>query len=142
MTLPVSGPISFSDLQTEYGDTGSLSASELYRGGGIVPETVLDVGAFTGYLYSTGATAYYMATDNTNNSGFRWYWGDFITIGPYLENNHIYNGYQYNYGNYQESSNGFDLYEVRRRTYVNSTANTSVPASGELDLSNFYGGRG
>lgn len=37
MALPASGSISFSQIRTELGDTGSISYSDLYRGGSLVP---------------------------------------------------------------------------------------------------------
>ena len=36
MTLPSSGAISFDNLRTEYGNTGSIALSEMYRGGSFV----------------------------------------------------------------------------------------------------------
>lgn len=38
MALPASGAISFSDIRTEFGDTGSISYADLYRGGSIVED--------------------------------------------------------------------------------------------------------
>src|SRR6185312_7251189 len=37
MTLPSSGPLSFSALQGEFGGSNPISLSEYYRGGGLVP---------------------------------------------------------------------------------------------------------
>jgi hypothetical protein len=37
MTLPASGPLSLSDIQTEFGGTNPISLSEYYAGGGLVP---------------------------------------------------------------------------------------------------------
>lgn len=39
MALQTSGAISIGDLRTEFGDTGSSSLSEFYRGGSLVPNT-------------------------------------------------------------------------------------------------------
>ena len=39
MSLPTSGPISLSMIRTEFGLSGTVSMSQLYRGGGIVPNT-------------------------------------------------------------------------------------------------------
>ena len=39
MALQTSGTISIGDLRTEFGDTGSSSLSEFYRGGSLVPNT-------------------------------------------------------------------------------------------------------
>jgi hypothetical protein len=37
MTIPSGGPISLTDIQTEFGGTVPVSLSEYYRGGGLVP---------------------------------------------------------------------------------------------------------
>jgi hypothetical protein len=37
MALPTSGPLSLSDIQTEFGGTNPISLSEYYAGGGLVP---------------------------------------------------------------------------------------------------------
>jgi hypothetical protein len=37
MTLPTSGPLSLSDIQTEFGGSNPISLSEYYAGGGLVP---------------------------------------------------------------------------------------------------------
>lgn len=39
MALPTSGQISLSMIRTEFGVSGTVSMSQLYRGGGIVPNT-------------------------------------------------------------------------------------------------------
>lgn len=39
MPLPSSGPISFSDIQSQFGGTNPISLSEYYRGGGFVTNT-------------------------------------------------------------------------------------------------------
>lgn len=38
MVLPVSGSLSFSDIRSEFGDTGSISFADMYRGGTIIPD--------------------------------------------------------------------------------------------------------
>jgi hypothetical protein len=37
MTLPTSGPLSLSNIQTEFGGSNPISLSEYYAGGGLVP---------------------------------------------------------------------------------------------------------
>lgn len=37
MTLPASGPLSFTDIQTEFGGTNPIGLNEYYAGGGLVP---------------------------------------------------------------------------------------------------------
>ncbi len=45
MTLPSSGPLTLSDIQTEFGGSNPISLSEYYRGGGYVPSSVSAVPA-------------------------------------------------------------------------------------------------
>ena len=52
MPLPSSGPISFSNIQTEFGGTNPISLSEYYAGGALVPGTA--TGTF-GAVPSSGA---------------------------------------------------------------------------------------
>lgn len=47
MALQSSGAISLQDLKTEFGDTGSSSLSEFYRGGSLVPNTGTNIGVPT-----------------------------------------------------------------------------------------------
>lgn len=47
MALQSSGQISIGDLKTEFGDTGSSSLSEFYRGGSLVPNTGTNAGVPT-----------------------------------------------------------------------------------------------
>jgi len=42
MPLPSSGPLSFSDLQSQFGGTNPISLSEYYRGGGFVTNTAVN----------------------------------------------------------------------------------------------------
>jgi len=44
MSIPNSGPISFSALQTEFGGTNPISLSEYYRNGGLVPDSAVNAG--------------------------------------------------------------------------------------------------
>ena len=69
MTIQASGTISFSDLQTEWGDSGSISMSELYKDGGSigVASSVLEVGS------TTGPRGYYVGV-GTNVNGSNYYW--------------------------------------------------------------------
>ena len=39
MVLPISGPLRFSQIQSEFNQTGDFVLSDHYRGGGIVPAT-------------------------------------------------------------------------------------------------------
>lgn len=85
MTLPNSGPLSFSQIQTEFGGSNPIGLNEYYRGGANVPSHAntsgipssgaiavanfygkSNVGPVTTYQYSLGA-----GTDSTNvSTGF------------------------------------------------------------------------
>ena len=73
MALPASGPISFSDLQTEYGDSGSISMSELYKDGGSigVVSTVLEIGAWNP---TSGEYQYYFGAGYGSPPGGNYFW--------------------------------------------------------------------
>ena len=43
MVLQSSGPISFSNIQTEFGGTNPIQLSEYYRGAGFVPSTITQI---------------------------------------------------------------------------------------------------
>jgi len=152
MTLQASGAISFSDLQTEYGDTGSISASQLYRGGSIVPSEVFEEGSYTAYQYNPDTTlpgGYQWLVDNNQDyiSQIRWD-GPLVSgsggAGTAATTELVSGDYRYNRGAFQKF--GVDplisYYSVRRRFEGNVPANTTVPENGTIDLSDFYGGRG
>lgn len=42
MPLPSSGEISLGDIQTEFGGSNPISISEYYKGGGLVPDTIVN----------------------------------------------------------------------------------------------------
>ena len=88
MTLPASGTLSFSDLQTEFTGVNPISLSEYYRSGGngYVPSTVPDAVTASSLTGSYAPNARYPAIGgfdpaiNSSNTGGRLYrhalWGD------------------------------------------------------------------
>lgn len=156
MTLQASGAISFSDLQTEYGDTGPISASELYRNGSLVPTNIVSVGTWGPYLHTIPFNNE-VVWNYDGNGNTSWYYRahstERVALGSgnpnqsqvILSNNGLY---QYQCGPNvppdRSAGNGtnYASYQIRARTYANDSVNTDVPASGTITLSDFYGGRG
>lgn len=150
MALQSSGAISFSDLQTEWSDTGSISMSELYKDGGAigVASSVLEVGSYgPSYGYYFGVTGGAGGPGNQN-----YYWA--VTGGTaslvYANSSvgsgvtgtsYIAGGFQYVRGSFFYNDGSSNFYLIARRTYANTTVNTDVPTSGTITLSDFYGGR-
>lgn len=144
MALQASGPISFSDIQTEWGDTGSISMSELYKDGGSigVASSVLEVGS------TTGPRGYYFGI-GTNVNGLNYYWipNSGLTWGSTNQGNPgggtsiVLGGFQYFRGAFFYTDGATNFYQVSRRSYNNVTVNTDVPTSGIITLADFYGGR-
>lgn len=144
MTIQTSGPISFQTLQNEFGGSHPISMNEYYRGGSYVPTTVGGAaGAWSSYQGNT--STYYWRTIGTTDT-IRWAnvqktsgaYSTTVTVG----------GYQYQRGTLHSSVSGGKAdpvtyyYRVRRRVAASSTSvNTSVPASGAVSMSQFYGGR-
>lgn len=142
MALQTSGAISLSQVQSEFGGGNPISMSEYYRGGANVPTTVSGAaGAWSSY--QGNVLTYYWYTIDTYDI-IRWAnvqkasgaYGTTVTAG----------GYEYQRGSLFASTGGGGeggpseyFYRVRRR--VAGTVNTSVPASGAVSMSQFYGGR-
>lgn len=153
MALQSSGSISLADLQSEYGGSSPISMSEYYRNGGLVPNSISTTGpgSYTSYGYSRnhrdwnlfvfGTINWGGSTITSNNSGININTTTF-SIG----------GHDYQRGNFQESvtsgSGKFTVtrshYSIRRRVSsvtTTTSVNQSVPTSGTISLSQFYGGR-
>ena len=77
MALPTSGPISLSMIRTEFGVSGTVSMSQLYRGGGIVPNTPANAAVPTSgtikfsNLYGATKVSLSVTATDINNSVFR-----------------------------------------------------------------------
>jgi len=157
MTLQSSGTISLSQLQGEYGGSNPISLSEYYRNGSLVPNALTSSstgpGAYTAYQYNVnsyywstfvfGSIRWNNSTITSNNTGIS-YNSTTFSIG----------GYDYQRGTYVQSITSGSgkstatvaYYRVRRRqssvtTTTSTPVNQSVPTSGQISLSQFYGGR-
>lgn len=161
MALPSSGTLALSQIQSEYGGSNPISMSEYYRNGAYVPNSITTSVTVreptSGYSYQSFAPTYIWAANDpaVNPSGstvvayidwnnVRIYTGD----GSFTGSSYTSGGYTYYKGVKQEdiytkSGYLFTLYSIYR-TYQSTTTiyvNQSVPTSGTISISNFYGGR-
>ena len=72
MTLPASGPLSLSQIQTEMGGSNPISLSEYYKNGGIVRSTLPTGGAINTNVPTSGAIA--MSNFYNGQGVFVWDW--------------------------------------------------------------------
>jgi hypothetical protein len=80
MTLPASGPLTLSDIQTEFGGTNPIGMNEYYAGGGLVP-------AGTSGTYGTVPSSGALSVQN--------FYGTSAVIPAYIEevfSTYLYNG--------------------------------------------------
>lgn len=153
MAMPSSGAISANQFRVEFGDGGSTSLSNWYRGGPFVPatrtytETTTETGPFSSYnyrLFGVGAKYYFRWT------GTQVYivWNDVTIVGgsnpiggTQSSTSWVSGGYQYERAFSEEEP---EYYAVRRRTYttvtetVTGNVNLNVPSSGVISFSDLY----
>lgn len=152
MALQTSGAISLANLQSEYGGSNPISMSEYYRNGGLVPNSISSTGpgSYTSYQYSRNSTdwnVYIFGTINWSGSNIV---SSSLSIGT-TTTSFSTGGYDYQRGSLQETitisgkiTTITNHYSVRRRlssVTTTTSINQSVPTSGAISLSNFYGGR-
>jgi hypothetical protein len=135
-TLQTSGAISLSQVQSVFGGGNPISMSEYYRGGSYVPST--GAGSYTSYYGSTTSPAYFFS----NTGSVAW---NGTTIGNAGANATSFTsgGYTYQRGSLFYTQTGkftVSYYRVRRRQ-TSVSINTSIPSSGTISMSQFYGGR-
>lgn len=131
-TLHTSGNIKLSDLITFFGAGTKLS--DFYRDGGIVlgQKTITSTvrnpyyGAWSNFVYQQGVTYY--------SSQFGYFWGQ----SPVSDAPPGTDGYQYrNDGAGAVSRRTVEYRDTATATITN--INQSIPTSGDLKLSDFYG---
>lgn len=158
MALPTSGTISINDLRVEFGDSGSSSLSEFYRGGGLVPATETTTTttyepSATTYEYSLVSPLYGWVQDESSPFTIYLYWNNVELVqfpdsafGATSSYTHT-DGWTY-IRTASPSATGIDLgdiivsvFPIRRQktTTTVTNINTGVPTSGTISLSNFYG---
>lgn len=135
--LPSSGPLSINDIAGVMGGTAPHSLNEYYRGGGLVPSTEA-VTVTEGPLYSE---VFYLWQTDTDPNSLLIIWDGIIvyddTRGDALTLTSLNLGfYTYHRGAYAAGTSTSEV----SRTYQSTTdINTSVPTSGTISISNFYG---
>lgn len=149
-TLQSSGSVLFSDLQTQLGGTNPISLSEYYLGSTYVPTTGTNYEPAGGTTYYTNTSYYVRDIYNGYNTTGGYYWAgtrvggastslnlSSLTTGgwTYYKGPTVWQSYIY----YDYGDTGYKDYGIRRQQTV--SINTSVPASGTISLSQFYGAR-
>lgn len=141
--LPSSGPLSINDIAGVMGGSAPHSLSEYYLGGGLVPstKTVTVREPTSGEFYTLGTYAF----NDIGTASTAVYWGGLIASGlPSGTSSYSSGGYTYYRGSYQETTGGgyvpFDYwYGIYRTSESTVPINTTVPTSGVISISNFYG---
>ena len=144
MALQGSGQISFLDLQNEFGGSNPIGINEYYRGGSYVPTTI--TGSYSSYQWNINT--YFWRVYGSNTITIEW--NNTVvyttTSGSGSTTDVTTGGYDYNRGTLQYSSGGgkggepYLWHQVRRRS-ASETVNTGIPASGTIDMADFYNGR-
>jgi hypothetical protein len=156
MALQTSGSISLEDIESEFGGGNPISIGDYYRGGSYVPASIttstvlrepssgenyirenmswrLIFGAFNRTTVFWGGQQIYQSDDNTLSSvvinGKTYYKGTLRQqeAVPYTPNQLLF---IYSHGIYRSSG-----------STTTTSVNQDVPTSGQISLSDFYGGR-
>ena len=143
MALQSSGAISLSQVQGEFGGSNPISMSEYYRNGSYVPSTISST-TTTAWQYSLSASPYYYWSVAGSVTNIQW---NSTSIGSPAASATSFTagGYTYERGTLIDtisSKSGTSyFYQVRRTGSTSTTVNSSIPTSGTISMSNFYGGR-
>jgi hypothetical protein len=147
MALQSSGAISLANLQSEYGGANPISISEYYRNGPYVPNSITTGTTVTeGPFYNSGSPAYVWigGYDNTNEILQIIWNGSSLNPSGASGTSWTSGIYTYYRGAQQSDDGKSNRYYSVSRTYGSSTTtyvNQNVPTSGQISLSQFYGGR-
>lgn len=144
MTLPTSGAIALSDVQSEFGGSNPIAMSEYYLDGSFVSS----IGAYTSYQYDlTAPDRFYWVFADVGGNDTSIFWNNSVVAnfnGNAGTTLHTAGNFQYNRGTLQLTEGGgveplVRYYQVRRRA---TNINSSVPTSGTISMEDFYGGQG
>jgi len=150
MALPSSGVLKLSDLVAEFG--GGNRLSDFYRGGGLVPSSISKREPASGTSYNISSTHWYRRHINGSFQVISIKWGGSNILSNSTSDVSSYSsgGWTYHRGSLADTVNtpppepGFpsvtERYYGIYRTGTDSL-NTGIPSSGQLKLSDFYGGR-
>lgn len=118
MALPVTGSISFSQIRTEMGDTGSISYSDLYRGGSLVPNNYTNTNSVptSGVIDISGF--YGVKLEGTAQEKLQ-------TFQTYRFNNLSYHSLESGVGGQAQTT---DLYQINSPIYLYGTSDTLTAA--------------
>lgn len=151
-TLQSSGTISLGNVQSVMGGSNPASMSEYYRGGTYVPSTKTVTPPMEGPFFSAQPPYYYWAVSSGVAEGpFPWepIYYTYIIVqwnstymdfdGDEYTTSYTRGGYTYYRGSLSNGS--YNVYQISRSSTTTTTTNinTSVPTSGTISLSNFYG---
>ncbi len=162
MALHTSGPISFADLQAEFGGSHPIGLNEYYRGGSRVPTQITEKTS-TNFTYWVSPVSPYgpytdawVTLDATLAGGTKqiniYKNGSAVVVG-YTPSNALTRTSYYSGGSYIREQlqasyvlanfSEKRLYAFRNVNYYNTTVtvNTDVPSSGAISLNQFYGAR-
>jgi hypothetical protein len=111
MTLPASGPLTFSDIQTEFGGTNPIALGEYYAGGGLVP---------------AGTSGTYGAVPSSGALSVQNFYGTTAFTPVYIEE--VFSTYLYTgTGSAQTITNGIDLSTKGGLTWIKDRFSTAGP---------------
>lgn len=158
-TLQTSGAISLNDIKTLFGGPTSPSLANYYRGGSYIPATkiVISRTPTTGEYFSFGSYIWsQIINDNSSADTPYILWnGVNVSGAPANATSYTTGGYTYYRGSlytsayYPPSSGGYGspptpgytvyYYYIYRTSSSTVDINTSIPTSGTISLSQFYG---
>lgn len=158
MAMPASGPISFLQLQNEFGGANPIGIIEYYRTALVPGTNTTTVGQWVAYSSATSPLyqVLYFSTTVSGTPSQSWYFNDVLVASATSNTtSQTAGGALYGRGtlvsttNVPENSSGkvtvpaYTLYEykINRWEQVSTTVNvnTGVPASGTISMSQFYG---
>ena len=141
MALQTSGAISLSQVQGEFGGSNPISMSEYYRGGSYVPTTISS-SSTTGWFGQFSPLYSFIQYSGTSNYNVFW---NGSNLGSTSGTTFTSGGYTYERGSLwntiSDKSGTNSYYQIRRTGSTSETVNTSIPSSGTISMSQFYGGR-
>lgn len=109
MTIPSSGPVTFTDIQTEFGGTNPIALNEYYAGGGLVP---------------AGTTGTYGAVPSSGQISVQNFYGTTAYTPIYVEE--VFNSWLYKgNGSTQTITNGIDLSTKGGMVWTKSRSNAT-----------------